>query len=134
MASYTISGSGAGTDAFKADFVQVAAGAVATTAFFIAPVPCVLNKIEYSWGAAAGATSTLTFTKDPSLTAAGGGTTVLATAINANTTADTSAAASLSATAADLAFVAGDKLSIKVASGSATGTAGLIATAYFLKA
>lgn len=128
---YPVSGSGAGTDAVLAQFYQNAAGAVATSVLFIAPFACVLAAIEYSWGIAAGATSTLTLTKDPSLTAAGAGTTVLATAIDANTTADTSAAASLSVTAADLAFAVGDKLSIKVASGSASATAKLIVTAYF---
>ncbi len=131
--NYTISGSGAGTDGLFAQFYQGAAGAVATSPFFCAPVACTLSAVEYSWGTAAGATSTLTLTKDPSLTAAGGGTTVLASSIDASTTADTSAAASLSVTAADLAFAVGDKLSIKVASGSATGTAKLIVTAYFKK-
>lgn len=133
MATYTISGSGTGTDALIGQFYQNAAGAVSTSVLFVAPVACVLSKIEYSWGIAAGATSTLTLTKDPTLTAAGAGTTVLASAIDANTTADTSAAASLSVTASDLAFAVGDKLSIKVASGSATASAKVIVTAYFLR-
>lgn len=133
MATYTISGSGAGTDTMTGQFWQDAAGAISTSVLFVAPVACTLTKIEYSWGIAAGATSTLTLTKDPSLTAAGAGTTVLASTINANTTADTSAAASLSVTAADLLFAQGDKLSIKVATGTATASAKVIVTAYFTK-
>lgn len=131
--TYVISGSGAGTDVLTGQFYQNAAGAISTSVLFVAPVACVLSKIEYSWGVAAGATSTVTLTKDPSLTAAGGGTTVLASNIDMNTTADTSAAASLSATAADLAFAVGDKLSIKVATGSATASAKVIFTAYFVR-
>ena len=130
---YVVSGSGAGSDVFTGQFYQNAAGAVSTSVLFVAPVACVLSKIEYSWGTAAGATSTLTLTKDPTGTAAGGGTTVLASNIDANTTADISAAASLSVTASDLAFAIGDKLSIKVATGSATGSAKVIFTAYFIK-
>lgn len=129
--TYVVAGSGAGTDVLTGMYYQNAAGALSTSVLFIAPVACVLTAIEYSWGIAAGATSTWTLTKDPSLTAAGGGTTVLASSIDASTTADTSAAASLSTTAADLAFAVGDKLSIKVASGSATASAKVIVTAYF---
>ncbi len=131
--SYPTAGSGAGTDTIEATFTQVPAGAVATTAFFIAPFACVLTGIEYSWGIASGATSTLTLTKDPSLTAAGGGTSVLASNIDASTTADTSAAASLAVSAATLAFAIGNKLSIKVATGTATATANLVVTAYFVR-
>lgn len=131
--SYVVAGSGAGTDVLTGTFMQVAAGAVTTTAFFIAPVACVLTGIEYSWGTAAGATSTLTLTKDPSLTAKGAGTTVLASDIDASTTADTSAAASLAALLATKTFAVGDKLSIKVATGTATGTANFILTAYFVR-
>lgn len=131
--NYTISGSGSGSDGWVAQHIQTGAGAVGTVCFGTAPVACVLNRIEYSWGTAAGATSTLDITKDPSLTAAGAGTSVLATTIDANTTADTSAAASLAVLAATLAFAQGDKISVKVATGSATGTAKLIITAYFLK-
>lgn len=132
--NYTISGSGTATDVFSESFTQVAAGALATTAFFIAPVACVLTGIEYSWGTAAGATSTWDITKDASLTAAGAGTSVLATTINANTTADTSAAASLAALLATKTFAAGDKLSIAVKTGTASASANVIVTAYFLKA
>lgn len=132
--TYIVAGSGAGTDVLTGQFYQNAAAAIPTSVLFIAPVACVLSKIEYSWGVAAGATSTLTLTKDPSLTAAGAGTTVLASTIDASTTADTSAAASLSVTAADLAFAVGDKLSIKVATGSATASAKVIFTAYFIRA
>jgi hypothetical protein len=133
MATYTIAGSGTGTDILTGHFYQNAAGALSTSVLFIAPVACVLTGIEYSWGTAAGATSTWDLTKDPSLTAAGAGTSVLASTINANTTADTSAAASLTATGATLAFAVGDKLSIKVATGAATGSAKVIVTAYFKK-
>src|SRR6185369_15354582 len=130
---YVVAGSGAGTDVLTGQFYQDAAGALSTSVLFIAPVACVLTKIEYSWGIAAGATSTWTLTKDPSLTAAGAGTTVLASSIDANTTADTSATASLAASAATLAFAVGDKLSIKVATGSATASAKVIVTAYFVR-
>ncbi len=130
---YSVSGSGAGTDVLTGHFYQNAAGALSTSVLFIAPFACVLTGIEYSWGIAAGATSTWALTKDATGTAAGGGTAVLASNIDASTTADTSAAASLSVTAADLAFAVGDKLSIKVASGSATASAKVIVTAYFKK-
>lgn len=130
---YAVSGSGAGSDGLIGTFYQNAAGALSTSVVFEAPVACVLTRIVYSWGIASGATSTWTLTKDPSLTAAGAGTTVLASNIDASTTADTSASASLSVTASDLAFAIGDKLSIKVATGTATASAKVIVTAYFLK-
>lgn len=130
---YAVSGSGAGSDILSATFSQVAAGALATTPFFIAPVACVLTGIEYSWGIAAGATSTWDITKDPSLTAAGAGTSLLATTIDASTTADTSAAASLAASSATKTFAVGDKMTIAVKTGSATASAKVVVTAYFTK-
>lgn len=130
---YAVAGSGAGTDAVVLQHIQNAAGAVGTVCFGCLPFAAVLTRIEYSWGVAAGATSTLDITKDPSLTAAGAGTSVLATTIDANTTADTSAAASLAVLAATLAFAQGDKISVKVSTGSATGTAKLIIAAYFVR-
>lgn len=130
---YAVSGSGAGSDAWSTQYLQTAAGAVGTVCFGIAPVACTLNKIEVSWGVAAGAASTLDITKDPSLTAAGAGTSVLAAPFDANTTADTSASIALAASGVTLAFAAGDKISIKVATGTATATAKLIVNAYFIK-
>ncbi len=133
MATYTISGSGTGTDVWIGTFTQVAAGALVTTPFFIAPAACLLTAIEYSWGIAAGATSTWDITKDASLTASGGGTSMLLTTIDASTTADTSAAASLVVSSTTRTFAAGDKLSIKVATGSASASAKVVVTAYFTK-
>lgn len=130
---YVVSGSGAGSDVFVCQHIQTAAGAVGTVCFGIMPAAATLTLIETSWGVAAGATSTLDITKDPSLTAAGAGTSVLTAAFDANTTADTSQALSLTATGATKLFAQGDKISIKVATGSATATAKLIVTAYFTK-
>lgn len=130
---YAVSGSGAGSDVFVCQHVQTAAGAVGTVCFGIMPVAATLTVIEVSWGAAAGAASTLDITKDPSLTAAGAGTSVLVAAFDANTTADTSASLPLAVSGATKLFAAGDKISIKVASGTATATAKLIVNAYFVK-
>jgi hypothetical protein len=77
-----------------------------------------------------GGAVTLSAAKDPSGTAPGGGTGLLASTISLKGTINTNNVASLSATPADLTFAAGDSLS-QVVGGTLTAVAGLAVTYKF---
>ena len=114
-------------DYITATFTQNAAGAIPTLAFFVADSACKVISSKVSYATAAGGASTVGIVKDPSGTAPGAGT-VIGTALDMNTTVNTTYTQTLSATPADYTLAAGDKLSIKVASGAAAGSAGVVWT------
>jgi hypothetical protein len=118
-------------DQFTATFTQVAAGAIPTMAFWVAPVACKVISGNVSWGTAAGAASTIGLFKDATTVAAGDGTAILSAAVDFATAADANNAMSLSATPADYTFAAGNKLSTKVVTGTATGSAKVSWTVLF---
>lgn len=131
--NYVVSGSGAATDQWIAVYQTDAAAALPTRTIFTAPVACVVSLVKAVWDVAAGATSTIGIYKDTGTTAMGGGTIILTAAIDVNTTARTAATQALSATAADYTMAAGDRLSVKIASGSATASVGVNFTVYIVK-
>lgn len=131
--TYTISGSGIGTDGWMAVYQTDVAAALPTRTIFTAPVACVVSVVKAIWDVAAGATSTVGVYKDTGTTAMGGGTIILTAALDMNTTARTTATPALSATPADYTMAVGDRLSVKVASGSASASAGVNFTVYILK-
>jgi len=108
-----------------ASFNQVAAGAIATTPFFVAPFACTVTGAYCRYNVAAGATSTVQIYQDTAGTAAGAGTALLTTAFNMNTTTATTITGAFTSTPA---LAAGDQLTVKVASGSATGSADVVIT------
>lgn len=131
--TYTISGSGIGTDGWMAVYQTDVAAALPTRTIFTAPVACVVSVVKDIWDIASGATSTVGIYKDTGVTAMGGGTLILASAVDMSTTARTVGTPALSLTAADYTMAAGDRLSVKVASGSASASAGVNFTVYILK-
>lgn len=130
---YVVAGSGAGTDAITATYQTDAAAALPTRTIFTAPFACVVSAVKEIHDVAAGATSTVGIYKDTGTTAMGGGTIILAAAVDMNATARTVQTPALSATAADYTLAAGDRLSVKVASGSATASAGVNFTVYIIR-
>lgn len=106
-----------------ADYKQTAAAALSEVNIFVAPFACKVRSVKATWGTAAGATSTIAITKETGTTAPAGGTTILAAAMDFNGTANTPITPALSATASDYTLAAGDRLSTKIASGTATGNA-----------
>ncbi len=134
MATYTIAGSGTLTDQWIATYQTFgAAAALPTKTIFTAPVACKVTSVKAIWDVAAGAASTIGIYKDTGTTAAGGGTIILAAAIDVETTARTTNTPALSATAADYTLAAGDRLSVKIATGSATANALVNFTVYIVK-
>ena len=105
-------------------------GTPAATAqvFFIATRAMLIEQVGAIWSVAAGSTSTLGVYHDTSTNAPGAGTDVLSSDFNLNTTANTYASGSLSATVATLTLAAGDRLSVKFAN-AIQSTAGLVVTA-----
>ena len=87
-----------------------------------------IEQVGAIWSVAAGSTSTLGVYHDTSTNAPGAGTDVLSSDFNLNTTANTYASGSLSATVATLTLAAGDRLSVKFAN-AIQSTAGLVVTA-----
>ena len=117
----TLAGGSANTNQMIATYNQIAAGAVGSHTFFTAPYACVIQSISFIYHTGAGATSTVSITKDTSTGAPGSGSQVM-TALDMNTTVDTVYNAVL-ASASTITLAAGDRLATKVASGTATGTA-----------
>ncbi len=131
---YVVAGSGAGTDQWIATYDTTAAAALPTSTIFTAPVACVVTSVKAIWGIASGATSTVGVYKATGTTAAGtGGTLILTAALDMSTTAATVNTPALSATAADYTLAAGDRLSVAVASGSATASANVNFTVLITK-
>lgn len=95
--------------------------------FFLATRAMRVKTVSQVHSVAAGGTSTLIVTKDTSTNAPGAGTTVLTGSFNLNGTANTVQTGTLSATGADLALAAGDRLAVKFAN-SIQSTAGLVVT------
>lgn len=120
--------SNAASNPMLADYKQIAAGALDEINIFVAPFACIVRSVVATWGTAAGATSTITITKETGTTAPAGGTTILTAAMNFAGTANTPVTPALSATASDYTLAAGDRLSTKIASGSATGNAKVLIT------
>ena len=130
---YAIAGSGAGTDNFEAVYQTGAAAALPTQTIFTAPVACKVVSVNAIWDTVAGGASTVGIYKDTGTTAMGGGTIILAAAMDMTGTARTATQPALSATASDYTMAAGDRLSVKVASGAATGSAGVNFTVHIVK-
>jgi len=132
--TYIIAGSGASTDQWVATYQTDAAAALPTRTIFTAPVACVVSAVKYIFDVTAGAASTIGIYKATGTTAAGtGGTIITAAAMDFATTARTTGTPALSATAADYTMAAGDRLSVAIASGTATGNAGVNITVYIVK-
>ena len=123
--TYTISGSGTGTDLITAVYKTGAAAACPPQTILVAPVACTVQNVGVIWDTVAGAASTIAITKETGTEALGAGVTILAANIDLEGTARTYQARSLSATAASLALAAGERLSVKVATGTATASAGV---------
>ena len=102
--------------------------AATTQVFFIATRAMLIEQVGAIWSVAAGGTSTVGVYHDTSNNAPGGGTDVLSSDFNINTTANTYATGSLSATVATLTLAAGDRLSVKFVN-AIQSTAGLVVTA-----
>ncbi len=131
---YSISGTGVGTDTFEAIYQTDAAAALPTRTIFTAPVACVVQVVKAVFDVTAGATSTIGIYKATGTTAAGtGGTLILTAAMDFAGTARTPLTPALSATASDYTLAAGDRLSVAIASGTATGTVGANITVYIKK-
>lgn len=130
---YGISGTGAGTEHILGVYQTGAAAALPTETIYTAPYPCKVNTVNAIWDTVAGATSTVGIYKDTGTTAMGAGTIILAAAIDMTGTARTATQPALSATASDYTMATGDRLSVKVASGSATGSSGVNFTVDIIK-
>ncbi len=130
---YVIAGSGAGTDQFIATYQTDAAAALPLRTIFTAPVACVVTSVKAVFDVTAGAASTIGIYKDVSTDAAGAGTLILAAAMDFGGTARTVLTPALAASAATYTLAAGDRLSVKIASGSATGTVAANITVYLVK-
>ena len=131
---YAVSGSGAGTDVITCTYQTDAAAALPTRTIFTAPFACVVSVVKAIFDVTAGATSTIGIYKASSTTAAGtGGTLILTAAMDFAGTARTVLTPALSATAADYTLAAGDRLSVAVASGSATGDTAVNITVALIK-
>lgn len=115
--------SNASSNPMLADYKQTGAAALGEVNIFVAPFACKVRSVTATWGTAAGATSTIAITKETGTTAPAGGTTILAAAMDFNGTANTPVTPALSATASDYTLAAGDRLSTKIASGTATANA-----------
>jgi hypothetical protein len=107
---------------FDADFGQRAAAAIPTTTIFTAPAACEIEYLTFIYGTAAGATSTVGVYKDTGTDAPGAGTLVTSAAVNMNTTTNTLMTPTLLTDGTQI-LAAGDRLSVKVASGTATASA-----------
>lgn len=104
-------------------------GTIAATnqVFFVAPRAMLVEQIGAIWSVAAGGASTISITHDTGTGAPASGTDMLGTDFNLNTTANTYAAGSLSATVATLTLAAGDRIAIKY-NNTIQSTAGLVVT------
>ncbi len=122
---YVVAGSGAGSDTFTAIYQTGAAAACPPMTIFTAPVACVVSSVKTIWDTVAGATSTISIFKDTGTAALGAGTLILAAAIDMEGTARTTGTPALAASAATYTLAAGDRLSVKVASGTATASSGV---------
>ena len=106
-----------------ATFGTRAAAAIPTTTFFTAPTGSwEVETLTYIWGTAAGATSTVGVYKDTGTDVPGGGTIITSAAVDMNTTANTLNTPTLVTNGVQI-LAAGNRLSVKVASGSATASA-----------
>lgn len=107
-------------------------GGIATQTFFFALRPMTISavyEVHRVKGSDAGAV-TLDVTHETGTTAMGGGTTVLSAPFSAKATAMTVQTGALTATAADLALAAGDRLSV-VLTGTPTALAGVVIIVVF---
>lgn len=118
-----------GVDVFSTDIVQ---SVLLTTAvdghIFIAPRAVQLISFEVIYAAAQGSAATLDLKKCTGTTAPASGTTMLAAAVNLNTTINTTITAGLSATPANLLLADGDKAALdwSTAIGSLAGAVATI--------
>lgn len=125
MATYTISGSGTATDVLTAVYQTGAAAALPPQTIFTAPYACTIRFCSVIWETVAGATSTVAITKNTTTGALGAGVSILAANIDMEGTARTVQARALTSTGADLILAAGDRIDVKVATGSASASAGV---------
>lgn len=120
--------SGAATvDSVCASFVAPIAADAVDSAFFIAPKALTVTSARAVWGVIAGAAFTAMPKKATGTQAPSAGASLLTAAFDINTTANTVATGTLTATGADLVLAAGNRLAIDF-TGSATNTAGLAIT------
>ncbi len=132
--SYVVAGSGAGTDQWIATYMTDAAAALPTRTIFTAPVACIVTSVKAVFDVTAGAASTIGIYKATGTTAAGtGGTIILTAAMDFGGTARTVLTPALSATASDYTMAAGDRLSVAIASGAATGNTVVNIIVYIVK-
>ena len=101
-------------------------GDVKTTSFFQANRDMVVTGVRAIYGTAFASAVTINVMKDTGTTAAGGGTSVLASAMAGDGTINTVLTPALTATASVLSMAAGDRLSLKF---SATTTGALLCVA-----
>ena len=115
----------------RCTFKAVANGNVVTTRFHVFNVSGRIKRIVeiHTTAGTAGGAVTLHVTKERGVLAPGAGTTVMSGTFNLKGTADTLQTATLSTTASDLEFVAGDMLSVKL-TGTATTAAGVFLEVY----
>jgi hypothetical protein len=116
------------------NFVPQTTEAATDRTVFIAPRACKLIACSQIHSVAAGGASKLQVTKDTGTTAPGGGTDLLTnntnTGFDLNATANTLQTGTLTSTAADVTFAAGDRLGIDFAN-TIQSTAGLAISATF---
>lgn len=115
------------------DFIQADATIPATQTVMIAPEPLQLVSINCRFSHVGGSSAALSFAKDPTGTAPGGGTGLVTATIDltgGTVAVNTNYPASLSGTVANLQFAAGDGFSL-VFSGTLTGLTGLVVSARF---
>lgn len=115
----------------NAAFVGNANALVTTQGIFLSNRDMVVSGVKMVWSTAGtdSGTVTLDVTKESSTTAPGSGTTILAAAQSAKTTANTVVSPTLSATGTVLKLAAGDRLSLKV-TGATTALAGVVVMVY----
>lgn len=103
--------------------------AIAGRVMGIVPVKCQLDKFQASWGTVAGQACTIGLEKCVDTEAAGSGTACTA-AVDATGTINTATTGAVVSGAAS-AFAAGDRVAVKVVSGTTTSLATFMAVAQF---